>query len=82
MSVCGEMAARSDLAAAFVALGVDALSVVPTVIPELKQAFAGYEIGPLAGAMDEVLACSDGATLEAALRLHLGLLARSSSPEP
>jgi phosphotransferase system enzyme I (PtsP) len=82
VSVCGEMAARSDLAAALAALGVDALSVVPTVIPELKQAFAGFEIGRLADAMDEVLACSDGRTLEATLRSHLRLPVRSSPPGP
>src|SRR6185503_1333147 len=71
VSVCGEMAARPDLAAAFVALGVDALSVVPRVIPELKQAFASIEIGKLAEAMVDVLACSDAQTLEATLREHL-----------
>jgi phosphoenolpyruvate-protein kinase (PTS system EI component) len=71
VSVCGEMAARPELAAAFAALGVDALSVVPTVIPELKQTFAGLEIGRLAAAMDDVLGCSDAETLEAALRSHL-----------
>jgi phosphotransferase system enzyme I (PtsP) len=75
VSVCGEMAARSDLAAALVALGVDALSVVPRVIPELKQAFAGIEMRSLAEAMDGVLACSDARTLEAALSEHLRLKA-------
>jgi phosphotransferase system enzyme I (PtsP) len=71
VSVCGEMAARSDLAALLVALGVDALSVVPRAIPGLKQAFATLEIGRLAAAMDEVLACSDSRTLEASLSDHL-----------
>jgi phosphotransferase system, enzyme I, PtsP len=73
VSVCGEMASRVDLAAALVALGVDALSVVPPVIPELKQAFASLEIRGLIGAMDAVLACSDARAIEAALAAHLRL---------
>ena len=71
VSVCGEMAARPELAAALVALGVDSLSVVPTAIPELKQAFASFEIRRLTEAMDDTLACCDARTLEAALRSHL-----------
>jgi phosphotransferase system enzyme I (PtsP) len=82
MSVCGEMAARPDLAALLVVLGVDALSVVPSAIPELKQAFAGLEIGGLAEAMEEVLACSDAGALEAALTDHLRWKSRSSSEPP
>jgi phosphotransferase system enzyme I (PtsP) len=77
VSVCGEMAARRDLAAALVALGVDALSVVPRAIPELKQGLAKISIGRLVEAMDEVLACSDARTLEAALNEHLSPGSRS-----
>jgi phosphoenolpyruvate-protein kinase (PTS system EI component) len=73
VSVCGEMATRIDLAAALVALGVDALSVVPPVIPELKQAFASLELDGLTRAMDDVLACSDARAIEAALAAHLRL---------
>jgi phosphotransferase system enzyme I (PtsP) len=71
VSVCGEMASHGDLAAALAALGVDALSVVPSVIPELKQAFAGIAIRKLAAAMDDVLACSDAQALDAALRAQI-----------
>ncbi len=67
VTVCGEMAAHRDLAAALAALGVDALSVAPRIIPELKQAFAGLEIRPLVEAMDAVLGCSDARSLAAAL---------------
>ena len=70
-SVCGEMAARPDLAAALVALGVDGLSVVPRVIPELKQAFATLRMAPLAEAMPAVLACPDAPTLAATLELEI-----------
>jgi phosphotransferase system enzyme I (PtsP) len=80
VSVCGEMAARPVLAAALVALGVDALSVVPRGIPELKQAFASLEMGELAGAMADVLACSDARTLEAALNDRL-MIQPSEQPE-
>jgi phosphoenolpyruvate-protein kinase (PTS system EI component) len=40
VTVCGEMASRPDLAIALLALGIDALSVTPRAIPELKQALA------------------------------------------
>lgn len=67
VSVCGEMAARPDLAMALVALGADALSVAPTVVPELKQALASASLGPLAAAMDAILGSPDGPTLQTAL---------------
>lgn len=77
--VCGEMAARPDLAAALVALGVDVLSVVPAVIPELKQAFAGLVVGQLGAAMDAILACTDAQTLEATLRDRIAAASRPPS---
>jgi phosphotransferase system enzyme I (PtsP) len=80
VSVCGEMATRTDLAAALVALGVDALSVVPPVIPELKQAFAGLELGELTRTIDDVLACSDARGVEAALAAHLRLEEAGDAP--
>jgi phosphotransferase system enzyme I (PtsP) len=67
VSVCGEMAARPDLAMALVALGADALSVAPAVVPELKQALASASLGPLAAEMDAVLRSPDGPALQAAL---------------
>jgi len=67
VTVCGEMAARPDLALALVALGADALSVAPAVIPELKQAFAASRLAPLAAEIDCVLASPDGPALQHAL---------------
>lgn len=68
VSVCGEMAARPDLALALTALGVDSLSVVPTAIPELKQALAGARLEPMRGAMPRILALSEARSVAAALR--------------
>jgi phosphoenolpyruvate-protein kinase (PTS system EI component) len=67
VTVCGEMAARPDLALALVALGADGLSVAPAVIPELKQAFAASRVGPLAAEIDGILASADGPALQRAL---------------
>jgi len=67
VSVCGEMAARPDLALALVALGADTLSVAPAVVPELKQAIASARLAPIIAAMDAVLQSPDGPTLQTAL---------------
>jgi phosphoenolpyruvate-protein kinase (PTS system EI component) len=71
VSVCGEMAARPDLAAFLVAIGVDALSVSPRVIPELKQALAAVHVKPLAMAAGTIAACRNAADSEFALRACL-----------
>jgi len=68
VGVCGEMAARPDLALALTALGVDSLSVVPTAIPELKQALAGARLEPMRRAMPRILELSDTRSVAAALR--------------
>ncbi len=68
VGVCGEIAARPDLALALMALGVDSLSVVPTAIPELKQALAGARLEPMRRAMEGVLALSDARSVASALR--------------
>lgn len=68
VGVCGEIAARPDLALALMALGVDSLSVVPTAIPELKQALAGARLEPMRRAIVEILALSDAASVGTALR--------------
>jgi phosphotransferase system enzyme I (PtsP) len=71
VSVCGEMAARPELAAFLVALGVDALSVSPHTIPELKQALAGMYVKPLALATGMIAACRTATETELALRACL-----------
>jgi phosphotransferase system enzyme I (PtsP) len=71
VSVCGEMAARPELAAFLVAIGVDALSVSPRTIPELKQALAGVYVKPLRLAAAAILACRTATEIELALRACL-----------
>jgi phosphoenolpyruvate-protein kinase (PTS system EI component) len=68
VAVCGEIAARPDMALALMALGVDTLSVVPTAIPELKQALAGARLEPMRRAMAATLALSDARSVAASLR--------------
>ena len=71
VSVCGEMAARPDLAAFLVAIGVDALSVSPRAIPELKQALAAVHVKPLILAVGGIVACRSTTETELALRACL-----------
>lgn len=68
VSVCGEIAVRPDIALALIALGIDSLSVVPTAIPELKQALASARLEPMRRAMQEILTLSDARSVAAALR--------------
>ncbi len=73
IGVCGEMAARPDLAVALLAMGVDSLSVTPRRIPELKRAMAMLPIEPLRANLERVLGASTLAGVEASLRRYLGL---------
>ncbi len=68
VGVCGEIAARPDVALAFMALGIESLSVVPTAIPELKRTLAGMKLEPLRRAMATILTLSDASSVAAALR--------------
>jgi phosphotransferase system enzyme I (PtsP) len=79
VSVCGEMAARPDLAAFLVAIGVDALSVSPRIIPELKLALAGVYVKPLALAAARIAACRTATASELLLR---ECLAGTAEPRP
>jgi len=68
VGVCGEIAVRPDIALALTALGIDSLSVVPTAIPELKQALAAARLEPMRRAIAGILALSDASSVVAALR--------------
>jgi phosphoenolpyruvate-protein kinase (PTS system EI component) len=68
VGVCGEIAVRPDVGLAMIALGVDSLSVVPTAIPELKQALALARLEPMRRAIERIIGLSDAASLAAALR--------------
>jgi phosphoenolpyruvate-protein kinase (PTS system EI component) len=50
------------------ALGVDSLSVVPTALPELKQALAGARLEPMKQAIESIIALPDAASLASALQ--------------
>jgi len=71
VSVCGEIASRPDLALALIALGIDSLSVVPTALPELKQALARARLDPMRRAMAGTLALPDAHSVAASLRQAL-----------
>jgi phosphotransferase system enzyme I (PtsP) len=70
VTVCGEMAARPNLAIALLALGVDALSVTPRIIPEIKKALASMPVDPLRASVDALLAISTASCMEATLRRY------------
>jgi len=68
VGVCGEIAVRPDVALAMVALGIESLSVVPSAIPELKQALGGARLEPMRRAIRGILELSDARSVAAALR--------------
>ena len=51
-------------------LGIDALSVAPTAIPQEKQALAGVRLAPLPQAIAGILALPDARAIAAALARH------------
>jgi phosphoenolpyruvate-protein phosphotransferase len=71
VGVCGEMAARPEVAIALLALGVDALSVTPRAIPELKQKLSTVNLRPLAAGLDHLLSTPMTAGIEQSLRQYL-----------
>ncbi len=71
VSVCGEMAARPEVAIALVALGVDTLSLTPRAIPELKQKLSQVNLEPLRRGLEPLLAAQTTAEIEQALRGYL-----------
>jgi phosphotransferase system enzyme I (PtsP) len=73
VALCGEIASRPRVALALVAMGIDALSLTPDAIPEIKRALACTEIGALRNEIDAVLALGDAAEVEETLKRHLPL---------
>jgi phosphoenolpyruvate-protein kinase (PTS system EI component) len=71
VTVCGEMAARPDLAIMLLAMGIDALSVTPRVIPELKQALVRVPLEPRRASVEVLLAASRAESVEAMLRRYI-----------
>jgi phosphotransferase system enzyme I (PtsP) len=73
VALCGEIASRPRVALALVAMGIDALSLTPSAIPEIKRALASTEIDPLRKDIDLVLALGDAAEVEETLKRYLPL---------
>jgi phosphotransferase system enzyme I (PtsP) len=71
VTVCGEMAARPELAIALLAFGVDGLSVTPRLIPAVKQALARVAVGPLRAEVGALLAIPTAEGVEVALRRYV-----------
>jgi phosphoenolpyruvate-protein phosphotransferase len=71
VSVCGEMAARPEVAIALVALGIDTLSLTPRAIPELKKALSQVKLAPLRSGVEDLLGSHTTAELEQSLRSYL-----------
>lgn len=71
VSVCGEMAARPEVAIALVALGVDRLSLTPRGIPELKQKLSQVVLKPLHMGLEQLLSMRTAVDIELTLRGYL-----------
>lgn len=69
-SVCGEMAARPELAIVLRATGIHALSVTPRTIPELKHELTNVRLAPLIAQLDSLLARTSTEDIEQVLRRH------------
>ncbi|HZN58488.1 MAG TPA: phosphoenolpyruvate--protein phosphotransferase [Planctomycetota bacterium] len=68
VAVCGEIASRPAIAALLVAMGLDALSVTPGAIPEVKRALASVEIKKLQDEVEGLLALGEAPQIQDALR--------------
>jgi phosphoenolpyruvate-protein phosphotransferase len=68
VALCGELASRPRLALVLVAMGIDALSLTPGAIPEIKRALASNEIRALREQIDSIIALGDAAEVKAAVR--------------
>ncbi|MBI4603791.1 MAG: phosphoenolpyruvate--protein phosphotransferase, partial [Planctomycetes bacterium] len=68
VALCGELGSRRRLAAALVAMGIDALSLTPSAIPEVKRALASTETRKVSSELDRLLALGSAGEIKAALR--------------
>ncbi len=72
VTLCGEMASERRFAALLIALGIDALSLAPGAIPELKRLLSETDITPVEEARDSILAIETGGEIRSALAHLLG----------
>jgi phosphotransferase system enzyme I (PtsP) len=71
VALCGELATRPPLTLALVAMGIDALSMTPGTIPELKRFLVGAEVNRLSREIDSLLGLSEAAEIEKALAAYV-----------
>ncbi len=53
---------------ALLAMNIDALSLAPGSIPEIKRLFASSHVGPLADSLDAILALDTASEIKEAMR--------------
>jgi phosphotransferase system enzyme I (PtsP) len=73
VALCGEIGSRRRLALTLVAMGIDALSLTPGSIPEIKRALSTSEVKKLSSEIDGVLSLGDATEIEEALKTYLPL---------
>jgi signal transduction protein with GAF and PtsI domain len=78
VTVCGEMAAKPELALTLLAMEIDALSVSPREIPQLKRALAHVPLEPFQAKIDDILALSTEDDVIANLRRTIDPHVRAS----
>ncbi len=71
VTLCGELAGRRRLALALLAMNIDALSLAPGSIPEIKRFFASSRVGPLAESLDAILALDTAQEIKEAMREYV-----------
>ncbi len=71
VTLCGELAGRRRLALALIAMKIDALSLAPGAIPEIKRLMASSDIEPLSDSLDAILDLDTGEEIKEALRAYL-----------
>ena len=71
VTLCGELAGRRRLALALIAMRIDALSLAPGAIPEIKRLVASSDIEPLSDSLDAILDLDTGEEIKEALRAYL-----------
>ena len=65
ISVCGEMASNPLATAVLVGMGIDELSVSPSIFPEIKQIIRKINYGEAKGLCDEILKFSNEKEIKA-----------------
>lgn len=70
VGLCGEMASIPEIAVILAAMGIDSLSLIPSAIPEVKEAIRNNPILELREGLDELLSLSDAQSIERKVKKH------------